>query len=96
MGSMCLLHASLTEYVLLFGTAVDTGGHSGKKRTAYSEESFQGHILVLFHKYSVPLAQVVEHLKIEKYFYIMVVFVVMLQYMIFHIKYSTRSFKNHP
>ncbi|NXB80593.1 SGMR1 protein, partial [Donacobius atricapilla] len=28
MGSMCLLHASLTEYVLLFGTAVDTGGHS--------------------------------------------------------------------
>lgn len=29
MGSMCLLHASLTEYVLLFGTAVDTGGHSG-------------------------------------------------------------------
>lgn len=30
MGSMCLLHASLTEYVLLFGTAVDTGGHSGE------------------------------------------------------------------
>lgn len=30
MGSMCLLHASLTEYVLLFGTAVDTTGHSGK------------------------------------------------------------------
>lgn len=33
MGSMCLLHASLTEYVLLFGTAVDTGGHSGKQGT---------------------------------------------------------------
>lgn len=31
MGSMCLLHASLTEYVLLFGTAVDTGGHSGEE-----------------------------------------------------------------
>ncbi|XP_072717013.1 sigma non-opioid intracellular receptor 1-like, partial [Ciconia boyciana] len=30
MGSMCLLHTSLTEYVLLFGTAVDTGGHSGR------------------------------------------------------------------
>ncbi|KFQ90648.1 Sigma non-opioid intracellular receptor 1, partial [Nipponia nippon] len=28
--SMCLLHASLTEYVLLFGTAVDTGGHLGQ------------------------------------------------------------------
>lgn len=32
MGSMCLVHASLTEYLLLFGTAVDTGGHSGEAR----------------------------------------------------------------
>ncbi|XP_064611852.1 sigma non-opioid intracellular receptor 1-like [Liolophura sinensis] len=30
MGSFCLLHASLTEYVLLFGTAVPTSGHSGR------------------------------------------------------------------
>ncbi|XP_030835163.1 sigma non-opioid intracellular receptor 1 [Strongylocentrotus purpuratus] len=30
MGAMCLVHASLTEYILFFGTAVDTSGHSGR------------------------------------------------------------------
>lgn len=30
MGAMCLLHASLTEYVLLFGTALGSDGHSGQ------------------------------------------------------------------
>ncbi|XP_059845563.1 sigma non-opioid intracellular receptor 1 [Hypanus sabinus] len=42
MGSMCLLHASLTEYVLLFGTAVDTGGHSGRYWAEVSDTVISG------------------------------------------------------
>ncbi|XP_008324340.1 sigma non-opioid intracellular receptor 1 [Cynoglossus semilaevis] len=42
MGSMCLLHASLTEYVLLFGTAVDTGGHSGRYWAEISDTIISG------------------------------------------------------
>nr|XP_033791560.1 sigma non-opioid intracellular receptor 1 [Geotrypetes seraphini] len=42
MGSMCLLHASLTEYVLLFGTAVDTGGHSGRYWVEISDTIISG------------------------------------------------------
>ncbi|NXK01283.1 SGMR1 protein, partial [Corythaixoides concolor] len=42
MGSMCLLHASLTEYVLLFGTAVDTGGHSGRYQVDISNTVVSG------------------------------------------------------
>uniref|UniRef100_A0A3Q3XA07 Sigma non-opioid intracellular receptor 1 n=1 Tax=Mola mola TaxID=94237 RepID=A0A3Q3XA07_MOLML len=42
MGSMCLLHASLTEYLLLFGTAVDTGGHSGRYWAEISDTIISG------------------------------------------------------
>ncbi|XP_030624846.1 sigma non-opioid intracellular receptor 1 [Chanos chanos] len=42
MGSMCLLHASLSEYVLLFGTAVDTGGHSGRYWAEISDTIISG------------------------------------------------------
>ncbi|XP_068609044.1 sigma non-opioid intracellular receptor 1 [Brachionichthys hirsutus] len=42
MGSMCLLHASLTEYLLVFGTAVDTGGHSGRSWVEISDTVISG------------------------------------------------------
>lgn len=42
MGSMCVLHASLTEYLILFGTAVDTGGHSGRYWAEISDTIISG------------------------------------------------------
>lgn len=42
MGSICVLHASLTEYVLLFGTALDTGGHSGRYWAEVSDTVISG------------------------------------------------------
>ncbi|KAG7259697.1 hypothetical protein CRUP_017075, partial [Coryphaenoides rupestris] len=42
MGSMCLLHASISEYVLLFGTALDTGGHSGRYWATISDTIISG------------------------------------------------------
>jgi len=50
MASMCLVHASLTEYVLFFGTAIDTAGHSGMYRLCsihYSNSIFQDGLLEL-------------------------------------------------
>ncbi|CAI8019928.1 Sigma non-opioid intracellular receptor 1 [Geodia barretti] len=42
MGSFYLLHASLTEYVLFFGTAVDTSGHSGRYWANVSDTVISG------------------------------------------------------
>lgn len=30
MGSICIIHASATEYILFFGTPLETMGHSGR------------------------------------------------------------------
>ena len=35
MGSFLVLHASVTEYVMLFGTAIHTSGNSGKDVHTY-------------------------------------------------------------
>lgn len=37
MGAMYLLHASVTEYVLFFGTGLDTSGHSGQNQNGWRE-----------------------------------------------------------
>ncbi|XP_045051192.1 sigma non-opioid intracellular receptor 1 isoform X2 [Desmodus rotundus] len=42
MGAMCLLHASLSEYVLLFGTALGSGGHSGRYWAEISDTIISG------------------------------------------------------
>ncbi|XP_052083654.1 sigma non-opioid intracellular receptor 1-like [Mytilus californianus] len=42
MGSMCLLYASLTEYILFFGTAIDTSGNSGRYWANISDTILKG------------------------------------------------------
>ncbi|XP_054612744.1 sigma non-opioid intracellular receptor 1 [Dunckerocampus dactyliophorus] len=42
MGAMCVLHSSLTEYVILFGTGIDTSGHSGRYWAEISDTIISG------------------------------------------------------
>ncbi|XP_063813569.1 sigma non-opioid intracellular receptor 1 [Pseudophryne corroboree] len=42
MGSICVLHASVTEYLIFFGTAVDTSGHSGRYWAEISDTLLSG------------------------------------------------------
>jgi hypothetical protein len=42
MGQMALLHASLREYLLLFGTPIGTEGHSGRYRTEVWDFMLEG------------------------------------------------------
>jgi hypothetical protein len=42
MGQVCLLHASLSEYLLLFGTSMGTEGHSGRYWATISDYLVSG------------------------------------------------------
>ncbi len=42
MGQIHLLHASLSEYILLFGTPIGTEGHSGRYRTEVHDFMISG------------------------------------------------------
>ena len=42
MGQIHLLHASLTEYILIFGTPIGTEGHSGRYRTEVYDFVLEG------------------------------------------------------
>jgi hypothetical protein len=43
MGAYCLLYASVSEYVLLFGTVTGSTGHSGRYWADIEDTLLQGH-----------------------------------------------------
>ena len=45
MGQMKLLHCSLSEYIILFGTPIGTEGHSGRYRTEVHDFMLDGEML---------------------------------------------------
>ena len=44
MGQICLIHASLTEYILFFGTPIGTEGHSGRYPTRVWDFMIKGEV----------------------------------------------------
>ena len=42
MGQMCMLYASLREYIIFFGTPIGTDGHSGRYRADVHDYVFAG------------------------------------------------------
>ena len=44
MGQICLIHASLSEYILFFGTPIGTEGHSGRYPTRVWDFMIKGEV----------------------------------------------------
>lgn len=42
MGQLCILHASLREYIIIFGTCIGTEGHSGRYSSEVYDYMIQG------------------------------------------------------
>lgn len=66
MASICILHASSTEYVALFGTAMETSGHSGRYFLNISDTLLSGKFLRWkegeFHSENFTAGDTVYHL----------------------------------
>ena len=54
MGQMSLLHCSLREYIILFGTSIGNEGHSGRYRAEVFDFVFEGEMLCEYENRSKP------------------------------------------